>query len=316
MTRESGGTGGAPVHPIGVVAERTGLSTDLIRAWERRYGVVEPSRDEADRRLYTDGDVERLRLLARAVSGGRRIGRVAGLGDEELGRLVRDDEAARRAVSGRSSGGAGERPEALVERALERVLALDPAGLGEVLERAASLLGLPSFLERVVAPLFREVGDEWHAGRLGLVHEHLATGVAMPIVARLRTRLGAAPDAPLVLVGTPVGERHEIGAMMAAAAAAAEGWRVLYLGAEIPPVELAGAARDTGARAVALSVMYADPGEVAREVEALSQALEGEVDLLVGGTGLAALRSALGDGVLVPLEDLDALRSYLRGGAR
>src|SRR5919206_4189304 len=82
-------------HPIGVVAERTGLSPDLLRVWERRYRAVEPSRSGDGQRAYSDADIERLRLLRLATTAGRSIGQVARLATEELARLVGEDEAAR-----------------------------------------------------------------------------------------------------------------------------------------------------------------------------------------------------------------------------
>mgnify|MGYP005869190105 CR=1 FL=1 len=82
-------------HPIQVVSRRTGLGLDLIRAWERRYGLVEPSRSETGRRLYTDADIERLILLRRATEGGRRISDVASLSDDQLRELLREDLEAR-----------------------------------------------------------------------------------------------------------------------------------------------------------------------------------------------------------------------------
>src|SRR5918992_6378453 len=82
-------------HPIGVVSERTGLSPDLLRVWERRYRAVEPSRATDGQRLYSDSDVERLRLLRLATLAGRSIRQVAQLATEELTQLVREDEAAR-----------------------------------------------------------------------------------------------------------------------------------------------------------------------------------------------------------------------------
>src|SRR3954454_5378529 len=82
-----------PRHPIGVVARRTGLKPDLIRAWERRYGAVAPGRTETRRRFYSDEDVGRLLLLRRAVSSGRGISQVAGLSNPELEALIEAEPA-------------------------------------------------------------------------------------------------------------------------------------------------------------------------------------------------------------------------------
>src|SRR5918999_1092269 len=79
----------AAVHPIGVVTRRTGLSPDLLRAWEKRYDVVKPARSGGGRRLYSDADIERLRLLYRATLAGRGIGQVATLSTPALAALVR-----------------------------------------------------------------------------------------------------------------------------------------------------------------------------------------------------------------------------------
>ena len=80
-------------HPIQVVSRRTGLSQDVIRVWERRYHAVSPERSPTNRRLYSDEDIQRLALLRRATKGGRRIGDVAGLSDEQVQRIARDAQA-------------------------------------------------------------------------------------------------------------------------------------------------------------------------------------------------------------------------------
>ncbi|HEX2188656.1 MAG TPA: MerR family transcriptional regulator, partial [Longimicrobiaceae bacterium] len=138
-----------PRHPIRVAADRTGLSLDLLRVWERRYGVVSPGRTEDGQRLYSDADVERLRLLRRATERGRSIGRVAKLATEELGELVREDEAARVAGAPAVGRGAG----AHLERAVAAVREMDPAGLETGLRRAVVALSAAEFVDGVAAPL-------------------------------------------------------------------------------------------------------------------------------------------------------------------
>jgi MerR family transcriptional regulator, light-induced transcriptional regulator len=303
-----------PLHPIGVVAERTGLSLDVLRIWERRYSVVEPTRDEAGRRLYSDGDIERLRLLAQATSAGQSIGQIATLPVASLRELVRGAEAARW-TSARPNGrtvGAAE----LVEQAMERTRAMDGAGVEHVLRRAASLLGTPVFLEEVVVGLSRQIGEEWHQGRLSIAQEHLTIGVLRPLLAQLRAGLPVMPGAPVLVVATPVGERHEIGALLAATAASVEGWHVTYLGADLPSEEIARAAQDTNARAVALSSVYVtDAPMVTAEVKSLREMLPRDVAILLGGAGLNRLKAALGDLDVVTLPGLAELRTYLRDGA-
>src|SRR5918999_1341804 len=99
----------AAVHPIGVVTRRTGLSPDLLRVWEKRYHVVRPRRSSGGRRLYSDADIERLRLLYRATLAGRGIGQVATLSTPTLAALVRRDADADRADTNGRAPSADER---------------------------------------------------------------------------------------------------------------------------------------------------------------------------------------------------------------
>lgn len=281
---------GVPRHPIRVVAERTGLTQELLRAWERRYGVVAPGRGAAGERLYSDADVERLRLLQRATEGGRSIGQVASLAPEEVARLVMEDEAARHP----------RRPErepvppAALDRerndALALCIAMDAYGLEVRLRRALHLHGLPTFLESIAAPLLRELGDLWHAGRLKPAQEHLGTATVERVVISATAAVPPVQDAPRIVLSTLPGERHAVGVLLAAALAVAEGWQVTQLGPDLPPGEIARTAEQVGAAAVGVSVIFlVELERTARDLRALRAALPAGVRLLVGGSGSAAL---------------------------
>jgi MerR family transcriptional regulator, light-induced transcriptional regulator len=297
-------------HPIGVVSDQTGLSPDVIRVWERRYGVVTPERDEGGRRLYTDEDLARLRLLARATSGGRSIGQVAELGAAELAELVRSDEAGRHGLARRPAPVSAGEAARVVERGLARTRALDGGGLEWELRRASTVLELPTFLEEVVAPLFVRIGEEWHGGRMSVAQEHLASRAASAVLGGLVGLAGAGvdADAPVVVVATPAGDRHEIGALLVAAEAVTRGWRVAYLGADLPAAEIVGAARDTGARCVALSLVHGANGGSAGEVAAVRAGVPAGVEVVVGGAASAAAEGVPG---VRRLDGLAELRSYL-----
>ena len=281
-----------PRHPIAVVAQRTGLSQDLLRVWERRYAAVTPRR-AGSRRRYSDSDIARLTLLHAATRAGRGIGQVAQLSDTALEALVAEDERARERLAARLSPPAPATPVAETTRILDESLAfaraLDAVGLDDLLRRAAARIGVAGFLETIAAPLLRLVGAEWHAGRLSPAQEHLVSSVVHAIAAET-LRSFATPGAPRMLVTTPAGDRHAIGAAIVGAAAAAEGWNVLYLGADLPAGEIADAARTSGARVVALSVVYVDGRQrVLDELRALRAALPAPLPLLVGGTGAGEL---------------------------
>ena len=279
-------------HPIAVVAERTGLSHDILRMWERRYGVVSPVRAPSGLRLYTDADVHRLVLIQTAMRGGRSISRVAKLSTSELAALVDDDKAAR--AQRAPSAGEAYDPGDVVGASLALARLLDASALDEALRRAAVVMGLPAFLEAVAGPLLRRVGDEWHAGRLSPAHEHLVTSSLHDIVIAMMRAFTHRPGAPTVLVATVAGERHVIGAAIVGAAAALEGWNVLYLGANLPASEIADSAEAAGARMVAVSIVYVEDREaVLREMRELRERVPGSTALIAGGAGAAMLTKDL-----------------------
>jgi len=281
-----------PRHPIAVVAERTGLSQDVLRVWERRYGVVTPKRGPGGQRLYSDADVERLTLLHAATGAGRGISQIAGLSTHALTALVDEDIAARE----RRAPPAVTTPDSahVVSVALELARALDGAPLNELLRRAAARMGISAFLESVAAPLLRRIGDEWHAGRLAPSHEHLVSSVLHDIISETMRSFVPQPGAPGVLVTTPAGDRHSIGAALVGAAAAVEGWKVLYLGADLPAGDIADAARAAGVSVVAVSIVFVeDRDRVLAELRTLRARLPKKVALIAGGSGAGALATEL-----------------------
>ena len=279
-----------PRHPIAVVAERTGISQDVLRVWERRYGAVTPTRDAAGQRQYTDADVRRLALLHAATRAGRSIGQVARLPTDAIAALVDADRAARRERIELQP----EAPPDVVGAAMAFARALDAAGLDDALRRAAAAMGLWAFVERVTAPLLREVGDEWHAGRLTPAQEHLVSSTLHDIITGMMRAVPRQPGAPRLLVATPSGDRHAIGAALVGAAAALEGWNVLHLGADLPAAEVADAAKSAGVRAVALSIVFvADRDRTVEEMRSLRARLPAGVALIAGGAGARALAREL-----------------------
>ena len=292
-------------HPIRVVTERTGLSPDVLRAWERRYGVVNPERSEGGQRLYSDADIHRLSLLLKASQVGRAVGQVASLPPEELARMVAED----------ADRGAARPTPAADHRAVAfaAVRDLEPERLRSTLRRAVLSLGVPAFLEQVLTPLLVQIGEEWHAGRLGIAQEHAATAAVEQLLGWIVQEFAVPEDARRVLLATPAHSRHSLGAMIAAAAAAHDGWHVIWLGTDLPAGQIAVAARRHEADVVGLSVITADdPDAVSAEVAALRDELAAETPLLIGGSGAAALRPVAG---LTPVRDLAHWRSLLRSHA-
>lgn len=272
---------------MGVVVQRTGLSAHVLRAWERRYGAVEPGRTKGGQRLYSDADVLRLRLLKQATEAGRPIGQVAELDTESLVALVGED-AGEAVVPGGASGSPDREPdrERHLRASLEAAERLDATALRDELMRAVVKLSAPVFVTGVVTPLLERVGDLWEEGELRPAQEHVVSTAVRQVLDWLLGRYESSPEAPLMVVGTPAGELHEFGAMLAAVVAADAGWRVLYLGPSLPAEEIALAAERSGAAAVAVSVVDgadADALRTTRELEALRAALPEGVLLVTGG---------------------------------
>jgi MerR family transcriptional regulator, light-induced transcriptional regulator len=310
-----------PKHPIAIAAARSGLSQDILRVWERRYQAVEPNRGLGGHRAYSDADITRLRLLRAVTSAGRSIGQVARLSTRELSRLAEDDTAAR--AEREHARDAGQPRDAsadaadIVERALETMRRLDAVDLEHRLRRAIAQLGITPFIEDVASPMLRRIGEEWHAGRLTIAHEHLASSTIHDIIAESMRAMARGSGDATVLVATPTGERHAIGAALVGATAASEGWRVLYLGADLPASEIAAAAIATKARAVAVSSIYVqDRARTLGELRALRALLPSSVSLIVGGGGVAGMEgdlAPLGIRVGASLRDLrDALSDVWR----
>src|SRR5687767_4651351 len=168
----------SPGHPIRVVARRTGLSADVIRAWEKRHAVVTPARAANGRRLYSDADVERLRLVARATLTGRTVAQAAALPPEALADAAREavtreavarDPAARDAAAAPEvPNGDGARPAALahLRACLDAVARFDGMGLDAALRRATVALSAEAFLDAIVVRLWERVAEGVHRGTL------------------------------------------------------------------------------------------------------------------------------------------------------
>jgi DNA-binding transcriptional MerR regulator/methylmalonyl-CoA mutase cobalamin-binding subunit len=294
-----------------VAARRTGLSPALIRVWERRYGAVTPRRSGTRRRLYNEAEIVRLQLLRDATRAGHAIGQIAHLGDGALRELLSTGPREER-VGAASAAGAQPSGEDPVEECLAAIRRLEAAHLEAVLSESAALLGQWGMLERVIVPLVQRMGEEWQRGGLRVAAEHVATAAIASLLARWARACDLPEGAPRLLVCTPRGQAHELGALLAAVAANQQGWRVIYLGPNLPAEEIAGAARLRGVRAVALSLVYPeDDPLLSGELRRLRDLLPPGVVLMVGGRAASAYGDLLRSVGAVCLTDLNAMRSQL-----
>lgn len=229
--------------------------------------------------------MERIRLLRDAVARGESISAVAQLPDVDLRRLL-DRQGNGAGASAHEARGSPADVDAL-RLAMRAVEDRDPSTLREVLMGASVRLPLLEFLDGVLAPLLRRIGEAWSRGTLGVAEEHLASQEVRSLLGELQRNVVPRPDAPVVLVATPSGQTHEFGALFAAVVGAQAGWNAIYLGSDLPAAELVRLAAQTDARAVALGVLYprALPGggEGRGFLEELRRTLRSEAALYVGG---------------------------------
>jgi len=291
-------------HPIQVAARRAGVSVDALRAWERRYAVVAPAREPGGRRLYSEEEIERLRLIASAAAAGRRVGELVRLEVAALQALVRDDRAALAAP---------QEPEpsaSALATCMRAVESLDACALRARLRRALIELPAASCIEQIVAPLMHAVGERWSRGELSPAHEHVASSV-------VRRELMAATEAvsddargePLV-IATPAGQHHELGAHAAALVSALAGFRAIQLGADLPAADIARAARELRAAAIVLSLSTVPDG-CASELAALRADVGPDLPILAGGRAVTRRAAGLSAAKVRRVGSLHELRDAL-----
>lgn len=291
-------------YPLRTVARLTGLSADLIRAWEKRYGVVSPKRGPRGARLYTADDVAHLRLLEKVVASGRAIGDVAKLDRLELQSLAEATlpefpEAERK----------GHDP--LVEKALEAARRFDVTELDRALTDALLALGCSDFVRRVVVPLLEEVGTRWERGELSVADEHLTSGLLRNLlIGMVRSRRRAV--GPTLLLATPSGEGHELGILIAALLATENGLGLCYLGADLPADQVVDAASRADVSVVGLGLVNGENRDKAvAEVRRIERRLPFDTELWLGGRNAREVARHLTESRAFIIDELDALDNEL-----
>lgn len=280
------------MYPIKAAAELAGLSTETLRAWERRHGAIRPARDARGRRLYDAATIERLSRLHRLTDRGHPIRDLARLDDPALDRLLDDGRQA-------AYGGV----ETLPARMLDAIGEYRVDVFDRDLCVAIATLPMPVLMSRVVMPLLREVGLRWADGRLAIAQERLVSSL-------LRMRLLAVLSPPArgqrarLLFATLPGERHELGLIGAALQVHEAGVPLLYLGTELPAAEIARVAAKLDVGGVALSSV--DPRQARpalEELRELDARLAPGLPVWLGGANARYLAEELRSQRIRPVDD-------------
>jgi methanogenic corrinoid protein MtbC1 len=297
--------------PIRTVAQKSGLSTHVIRAWEKRHQVIKPSRSESNRRLYSDEDIYLLSLLRRATQSGHTISSISDLDINSLQQLLRgDEEDYRRDFSIDSSEGNDVYTH--FQSCLNAIKDFDAGQFEESLMRASMNLSQPVLIKSLILPILDTIGDLWKDGSLRVMHEHLATAVLKPFLHNLRISQRPAANAPSIVLATPTGQVHEIGALIIGLVAASEGWQVNYLGPDLPAEEIALAINTKKSGYVLLSIVFpANDPYLRKELEKLYSLISKEVKIIIGGRVSNSYTEIINKIGAMNINDLDEFRKYL-----
>jgi MerR family transcriptional regulator, light-induced transcriptional regulator len=253
---------------IGELSRRSGVTPELLRAWERRYGLLHPTRSSGGLRLYSSEDLERVRLMRRHLAEGLAAAEAAALasgavGSETEAAPALDLDAVRRDLAS----------------ALER---FDERAAQAVLDRLLAATTVDALLSEVLLPYLRDLGDRWRRGAVSVAQEHFASVLLRGRLLGLARGWGVGVG-PLAILACPPGERHELGLIAFGLALRARGWRVAYLGADTPLETLADAARTLDPDLVVLSAVSRERlGRAAPGLRALSR----DRPVAVGGAGV------------------------------
>jgi DNA-binding transcriptional MerR regulator/methylmalonyl-CoA mutase cobalamin-binding subunit len=245
------------LYAIRYVSRRTGLTSHVIRAWEKRYEAVVPQRSPKNRRLYSEDNVQRLQLLKKMTDAGHNISQIAQLGSKELLDLAQRGGTVisrTRANGARPSQAAAAKGH--YQKCLSAVLNLDSDALERSYDQAAIDLTRPALLRDVIVSLFQEIGNLWRNGSLKIVNEHMATSVTRNFLLNMLRATEVSDSAPGIFIATTVGQWHDIGALTVALAAAENGWHPVYYGPNLPAEEIAAGVQQSGVRALAVSITH------------------------------------------------------------
>lgn len=255
---------------IGELSRRLGVSPELLRAWERRYGVMRPARSAGGFRLYSDVDVARVQRMKTHLQEGLSAAEAARAAIEETSAPPEFVETTNLADSA-----------AELQRALERY---DEQAANAIVDSLLSSFGTEIVLGRVVVPVLRAVGERWAAGQLTIAQEHFATNLLRGRLLGLARGWGRG-NGPIALLACPAGERHDLPLILFGISLRAAGWRIVFLGADVPTSTIEQAVRSIAPAAVVLAATVPEP---LRAVEAELATLSDVVPVAIGGRAATA----------------------------
>jgi DNA-binding transcriptional MerR regulator len=290
---------GDEVLRIGELSKRSGVSPDLLRAWERRYGLLRPVRSTGGLRLYSPADVERVRLMRRHLAEGLAAAEAAALAL----RAGLGDEAAPIAL----------RPTAMRDDLADALDRFDEPRAQAILDRLLAVATVDLLLSEVVLPYLRELGERWQRGDASVAQEHFASSVLRGRLLGLARGWGLGLGPGAVLACLP-GEQHDLGLIAFGLALRARGWRIVYLGTDSPIETVEDVSRRLDP---SLVVLTAVDSQRVQPILAKLRALAGR-HLLALGAAAAENAALVTGGVLAltgdPIAEASRVTTLVQGG--
>lgn len=296
----------AEIITISTMSLETGISKEVLRKWEERYGFPVPERDASGCRAYAPQQTARLKLIKRLIDSGMRPAHVVPLVEVELQTLLR----------ARSDMTPASNVDSLLVADLMAVLRRrDLVALTQRLRWELDRLGLETFVLSVMGALNREIGAAWERGEIAIRDEHMYSEAIQRLLREQLALADQTDGAPRVLFTTPSGESHTLGILMAEALLSQYGACCISLGAQMPVEEIVHGIDDYRADIVCLCFSAAFPKRrIAPLLKTLRGLVPATVEIWVGGAGVIALdRSPRGVNIMPALQHLkEALCKFRR----
>ena len=256
----------SPTHPaaglrIGELSRRVGVSDHVLRAWERRYGLLRPRRSSGGFRLYSAADERRVRRMHEHLSRGLAAA-------EAARQALADDEADWSDNSAPSYAGEG-RLTGQLERLQTALDGYDESTAQAVLDGLLDEFTVETVLGEVLLPFLRELGERWSRGEASVAQEHFASGLLRARLVSL-TRGWGLGGGPAALLACAPGELHDLPLLMFGICLRRQGWRITYLGADTPLTEVAAAAQEVQPQLVVLATAVAPAAEMEEGLPSLA----------------------------------------------
>jgi len=283
-------------YNIKAVSKMLGIQAGTLRAWERRYSIVQPHRNEAGHRLYTDEQVYILKWLVNKVNQGFTISQAVDVAQN--GELYKETEL----FTNENTDRAAE----MSNQILEALLSFQEKKANDLLSQSFSMYNLEKVIIDILGTLLVQVGHLWEEQKITVAHEHFTSSFLRSKIGQLMQWLPSDPYLPKVIAGCGIDEEHELGLLMFTLFLRRKGFEVIYLGHGIPKEDFEVVIKEVEPKMVFLSCTIADPS---------TKTLQWVRDLhknfpeIAFGVGGAAVNN-------IPLEVQDTYSEFLIGNAK